>query len=165
MSQSTSLPGGARLTQAVIHALREGLAIFLAVLGIVLLLALASYTATDPGWSYSGDSEEVGNLIGRFGAVLADVLLFLFGRPAYLLPAVLLIAAWLVFRNRVEALRPASRINLAVRQGGFVLLLSASCALATLHWDAGTLRQTAGGVLGQAIGHSLQSGLRMLGAR
>ncbi len=164
MSQSTSLSGGARLTQAVVKAVREGFSLLLAALGLIILLALASFHAGDPGWSYSGDGTEVRNLIGPGGAYLADLLLFLFGRPAYLLPAVLLFAAWMVFRNRVDSLRPASRTNLAVRLGGFVLLLAASCALATLHWDAGTLRQTAGGVLGQAAGHSLAAGLRNLGA-
>jgi S-DNA-T family DNA segregation ATPase FtsK/SpoIIIE len=164
LSQSTSLSGGARITQAVLKAVREGLSLLLAAIGVILLLALASYHAGDPGWSYSGDGGEVRNLIGPGGAVLADFLLFLFGRPAFLLPAMLLLAAWLVFRNRVEALRPASRTNLALRVGGFVLLLAASCALATLHWDAGTLRQTAGGVLGQAIGQPLAGGLRNLGA-
>src|SRR5690606_40609083 len=103
-----------------------------------------------------GDGEpDVRNLIGPFGALLADILLFLFGRPAFLLPVVLLVAAWLVFRNRVEALRPVSRVNLAVRVGGFFLLLAASCALATLHWDDGALRATAGGERGQVIGTSL----------
>src|SRR5690606_11523390 len=112
-----------------------------------------------------GDGEpDVRNLIGPFGALLADILLFLFGRPAFLLPVVLLVAAWLVFRNRVEALRPVSRVNLAVRVGGFFLLLAASCALATLHWDAGALRATAGGVLGQVIGSSLAAGLKVFGA-
>jgi S-DNA-T family DNA segregation ATPase FtsK/SpoIIIE len=164
LSQSTSLSGGARLTQAVVKAVREGFALLLAVLGVIVLLALASYHAGDPGWSYSGDDGEVRNLIGPVGAMLADILFFLFGQPAYLLPASLLVAAWLVFRNRVESLKPASRANLALRISGFVLLLAASCALATLHWEAGALRQTAGGVLGQAVGMTLAAGLRSLGA-
>ncbi len=164
MSQSTSLSGGARLTQAVIKAVREGFSLLLAALGVIVFLALASYHAGDAGWSYSGDGGEVRNLIGPAGATLADLLFFLFGKPAYLLPAMLLVAAWLVFRNRVESLKPASRANLALRIGGFVLLLAASCALATLHWDAGSLRQTAGGVLGQAVGHTLAGALRNLGA-
>jgi S-DNA-T family DNA segregation ATPase FtsK/SpoIIIE len=164
LSQSTSLSGGARLTQAVVKAVREGFSLLLAALGVIVFLALASYHAGDPGWSYSGDGGEVRNLVGPLGALVADLLFFLFGRPAYLLPAMLLVAAWLVFRNRVDSLKPASRANVALRIAGFVLLLAASCALATLHWDAGALRQTAGGVLGQAVGLTLAAGLRNLGA-
>ncbi len=164
MSQSTSRSGGARFTQAVVKAIRESLAILLAAVAVVLLLALGSYAAGDPGWSYSGDGGPPRNLIGGFGALVADLLLFLFGRPAFLLPVVMLVAAVLIFRNRVDALQPASRANLAVRVGGFVLMLAASCALTTLHWQAGALRASAGGVLGQVVGNSLAGGLKNLGA-
>jgi len=164
LSQSTSRSGGSRFTQAVVKAVRESLAILLAAAGVVLLLALGSYAAGDPGWSYSGDGGAPRNLIGGFGAMVADVLLFLFGRPAFLLPVVLLVAAVLIFRNRVDALQPASRANLAVRVGGFVLMLAASCALTALHWEAGSLRASAGGVLGQVVGSSLAGGLKILGA-
>ena len=47
----------------------------------------------------------------------------------------MLVAAWLLFRNRIAELQPATRANAAVRIGGFVLLLAASCGLATLHWS------------------------------
>jgi S-DNA-T family DNA segregation ATPase FtsK/SpoIIIE len=164
LSQSSSLSGGARLTQAVVKAVRESLAILLAVVAIVLFVALASYAAGDPGWSYSGDGEPVRNLIGPLGALVADVLLFLFGRPAFLLPVMLVVAAWLVFRDRMNELAPASRANAAIRIAGFLLLLTASCALAALHWAPGTLRESAGGVLGQAVGHGLADALKLLGA-
>jgi S-DNA-T family DNA segregation ATPase FtsK/SpoIIIE len=150
--------------KAVFKLLREILALVLAVVGTLLLLALASYTASDPSWSYYSGDGNVRNFIGPFGAVIADVLLYLFGRPAFLFPAVLLVAAVLVFRNRLEALQPLSRANLAVRVGGFALLLIASCALTSLHWEAGSLRASAGGVLGQVVGASLKDALKMLGA-
>jgi S-DNA-T family DNA segregation ATPase FtsK/SpoIIIE len=134
------------------------------VVALVLLVALVSFAPGDPGWSYSGDGLGVRNRVGPFGAVLADVLLFLFGRPAYLLPVMLFVAAWLIFRNRMAELAPASRVNAAVRVGGFVLLLAASSGLASLHWQPGALRETAGGVLGQLVGLGLAQGLKMLGA-
>ena len=164
MSQSSSLSGGSRLTQAVIKGVREGLAFVVAGVAIVLLVALASYAAGDPGWSYSGDGEAVRNLAGPLGALIADVLLFLFGRPAYLLPAMMLIASVMIFRNRLAALEPASRVNAAVRTGGFVLLLASSCGLASLHWDSASLRETAGGVLGQVVGRGMAGALHSLGA-
>ncbi|HTQ37365.1 MAG TPA: DNA translocase FtsK 4TM domain-containing protein [Steroidobacteraceae bacterium] len=163
MSPSASASGN-RLTQAVLKGVREGLAVLIAAFALLLLLALVSYAAGDPGWSYSGDGQPIRNWIGRSGAVLADVLLFLFGRPAYLLPAMLLVAAWLVFRNRTESLQPASRLNVAIRSGGFLLLLAASCGLATLNFPAGSLRESAGGVFGQLVGEGLEHSLKWLGA-
>jgi DNA segregation ATPase FtsK/SpoIIIE, S-DNA-T family len=164
LSQTSSLSGGARFTQAVRKALRESAAILLAVLALVLLTALFSFHAQDPGFSFSGSGDPVQNRIGPFGARVADILLFLFGRPAYLFPVVLLVAAWLTFRNRLDAMEPTSRANVAVRLGGFVLLLAASCGLATLHWDPGVLRESAGGVLGKVVGGGLAGAMRPLGA-
>jgi DNA segregation ATPase FtsK/SpoIIIE, S-DNA-T family len=161
---SASASGGSRLTQAVLKAVRESLAILLAVVALVLLVALVSYAPGDPGWSYSGDGESVRNKVGPFGALMADILLFLFGRPAFLLPIMLLIAAFLVFRNRAEQFQPASRLNVSIRVGGFLMLLAASCGLAALHWQAGTLRESAGGVLGQLVGGGLAAAMKMLGA-
>ena len=44
------------------------------------------------------------------------------------------------------------------------MVLVASCGLTTLHWDPGSLRQTAGGVVGSLVGQGLASGLHFLGA-
>ncbi|HXC58382.1 MAG TPA: DNA translocase FtsK 4TM domain-containing protein, partial [Steroidobacteraceae bacterium] len=164
MSQTSSLSGGARFTQAVLKAMRESIAIVLAVLALVLLTALFTYSSADPGWSYSGEGGPVENRVGPLGAIVADLLYFLFGRPAFLLPVMLLVAAWLLMRNRAAALEPATRANAAVRAGGFLLLLAASCGLTALHWSPGELRETAGGVLGKAVGLGLSSGLKPLGA-
>jgi len=164
LSQTSSLSGGARFTQAVLKAIRESIALALAVVALVLLTALITYAAADPGWSYSGEGGPVENRIGPFGALVADLLYFLFGRPAFLLPVMLLVAAWLLFRNRAAELAPVTRANAAVRIGGFVLLLAASCGLTTLHWVAGDLRASAGGVLGQAVGLNLAAALKPLGA-
>src|SRR6185369_16852473 len=144
--------------------MRESIAIVLAVLALVLLTALFTYSSADPGWSYSGEGGPVENRVGPLGAIVADLLYFLFGRPAFLLPVMLLVAAWLLMRNRAAALEPATRANAAVRAGGFLLLLAASCGLTALHWSPGELRETAGGVLGKAVGLGLSSGLKPLGA-
>jgi len=151
LSQTSSVSGRARFTQAVLKAIRESVAIAMVVVALVLLTALISFSPADPGWSYSGEGGPVENRIGPFGALMADLLYFLFGRPAYLLPLMLLGAAWLLFRNRFSDLQPVTRANAAVRIGGFVLLLAASCGLTSLHWAADGLRATAGGVLGQAV--------------
>ncbi|MGH8258555.1 MAG: DNA translocase FtsK 4TM domain-containing protein, partial [Steroidobacteraceae bacterium] len=144
------------------RGLRESAALALIVLALVLLAALVSFHASDPGFSFTGDGA-VQNRIGPIGAWVADLAFYLFGYPAFLFPPMIAIAAWTMFHNRNKAQR-ASRADTAVRIGGFVLVLAASCGLTTLHWDAGALRETAGGVLGQLVGKDLAAGLGMLGS-
>ena len=158
-AQARSAP---RFTSAVSRGLRESAVIALALVALVLLMALITYSPDDPGFSFTGNAGAVHNRIGVVGAWLADVLFFLFGRPAFLFPLVLGAAGWSVQRRlRQEG---ASRANTLVRMLGFVLVLVASCALATLHWQPGVLRQSAGGVVGSLVGGGLAAGLNFLGA-
>ena len=164
MAQSTAQTRNAlRFTAAVTRGLRESAVIVLAVVALVLFTALATYSPTDPGFSYTGEAGRVDNAVGPIGAWIADVLFFLFGRPAFLFPAMLAVACWTLFRNRQKN-ETSSRANTAVRIGGFVLVLIASCGLTTLHWDPEPLRQTAGGVVGALVGQGLAAGLKFLGA-
>jgi S-DNA-T family DNA segregation ATPase FtsK/SpoIIIE len=153
---------GSRLTAAVSRALRESTVIALAIVALTLFVALASYSPDDPGFSYTGNAAPIHNRIGVAGAWVSDVLFFLFGWPAFLLPVVMALAAW-GLQRRVQG-GTASRMNTAVRVAGFVVLLAASCGLTTLHWEAGVLRQTAGGVVGGLVGKGLASWLDFLGA-
>jgi S-DNA-T family DNA segregation ATPase FtsK/SpoIIIE len=147
----------------VSRGLREGGAIALAVLALVLLVALASFDARDPGFSSTGLDEVVHNRVGSAGAWIANLLYFFFGRPAFLLPLSLGLAAVRMARARalVEA---GTRANAIVRLLGFVVLLVCSCSLAALHWNAGTLPQSAGGVVGLAVGGGVAASLNLLGA-
>jgi S-DNA-T family DNA segregation ATPase FtsK/SpoIIIE len=151
-----------QISAAVLRGLRESGAIALVVLALVLLVALASFSAADTGYSYVGSDGLVRNRIGPFGAYISDFLFFLFGKPAYLLPAALIYAA---VRN-VRAARasvPVSQATAVLRVTGFVLLLVCSCALAALHWNPGELRQGAGGMVGAAVGGGLERSLKLLG--
>ena len=142
-----------RFTETVKRALREGAVILTGVLALMLFASLVTYQPSDPGFSFTGEGPqgEIGNLIGRQGAWLADTLFFLFGGPAYLFPIMLGASCWLMFRDRGNV-EPTSRLNTFVRLGGFVLLLAATCGLATLHFSPGVLRQSAGGVVGSMVG-------------
>ena len=140
-----------RFTSAVSRGLRESAIITLAIVALVLFVALATYSPEDPGFSFTGSTGLVHNRIGVIGAWVADVLFFLFGRPAFLFPLVLAGACWSLQR-RLRAESGGSRANTLVRGLGFVLVLIASCALTTLHWQPGVLRQSAGGVVGSVVG-------------
>jgi DNA segregation ATPase FtsK/SpoIIIE, S-DNA-T family len=147
----------------VARSLREGTLWVLSALALILLLALVSFHAHDPGFSDTGEPGSVGNWIGPVGAWVAGFFLFLFGRPAYLFPVMLAYAGWLVHKE--QALPDArSRINTLLRAAGFVLTLLSSCGLATLHWSDGNLPNTAGGVLGVLAGKGAAHGLSFLGA-
>jgi DNA segregation ATPase FtsK/SpoIIIE, S-DNA-T family len=159
---SASARAASRFTWAVTRGLRESAIIALGIVALVLFMALLTYSPDDPGFSYTGNSAPVHNRIGVIGAWLADVLFFLFGRPAYLFPLVLGAACW-GLQRRMKA-QGASRANTLVRIAGFVLVLVASCGLTTLHWQPGALRQTAGGVVGSVVGQGLVAGLDFLGA-
>jgi len=152
-----------RFTAAVSRGLRESAVIAIGVVALVMLVALASYDRNDSAFSSTGGGHPVANRIGPFGAWLSDILFFLFGRPAYLFPIMLGVACFVMFRQRDDE-EGRTRVNTAVRIGGFTLMLFASCGLATLHWDAGQLRESAGGVVGSLVGSGLAAGMNFLGA-
>jgi S-DNA-T family DNA segregation ATPase FtsK/SpoIIIE len=154
---------GTKFTAAVARGLRESAAIAIAVAALVVFVALATYSPNDPGFSIAAGSVDVHNRIGPVGAWFADLLFFLFGRPAFLLPVMLAVWCWSLLRNRKNEER-STRANTAVKVAGFAMVLVASCGLTTLHWAPGALRQTAGGVVGSLVGQGLASGLHFLGA-
>ena len=151
-----------KLTAVVTRSLREAALWVFGALALVLFCALVSYDPADPGFTYTGEPGRVTNLIGPAGAWLADAFLLLFGRPAFLFPVMLGVVGWLLFR-RPSGEAP-SRANLAIRLLGFVLTLATSSGLATLHFAVGRYPNTAGGILGDLVGHGLAHGFSFLGA-
>jgi S-DNA-T family DNA segregation ATPase FtsK/SpoIIIE len=155
--------GASRFSAAVTRGLRESAVIALAVAGLVLLVALVTYSSADPGWSTQGEPTRIHNSIGPIGAWFSDLLFYVFGRPAFLFPVMIGLVTWSLFRSG-RSLEQPSRANTLVRIAGFVLLLAASCGLATLHWSDSGMPHTAGGAIGDTVGRGLQSGLNFLGA-
>ena len=131
-------------------------------LAVILFVALASYAPMDPAYSVSGENQAVVNRMGPAGAWFADLAYLLFGRPAYLFPVLVLLGGWLFFKGRDQ--QPLSRKAILWRTAGFVLILMTSCGLATLHFAAQDLRESAGGITGQLIGNGLAYVLSPLGA-
>ena len=134
------------------RAWREGALWTLIVAALYLVVALATYSPQDPGWSQVGTSAAVNNAGGVFGAWFADVALFLFGLFAYLIPITVAWSAYLIFRQRVP--EPETKLYwLALRWVGFLLLLAAGSAMTAIHF-AGfgqTLPDGVGGGLGLLI--------------
>jgi DNA segregation ATPase FtsK/SpoIIIE, S-DNA-T family len=66
---------------------KEALGIGLVALGLLAALSLFTYDPGDPALNVAGSRAEVSNLVGRAGAVLADLLIQAFGILSLLIPA------------------------------------------------------------------------------
>lgn len=146
----------------IAHAVRESALWVFGALAIIMLVALLTYDPRDPGFSRTGDGSEVHNQIGAAGAWFADASYSLFGAPAYLFPAMMLLAGWLIFSARSSP-EPLDQALLGTRFAGFMLTLATSCGLATLHFSEAGLPQSAGGAFGQLVGGSLGNILGTVG--
>ena len=128
---------------------------------LLMLLALTTHQAGDPGFSTSGNGAPVLNKAGLAGAWGADLALFLFGYSAWVLMLVGLrawlatLALWLrgpVVGDSAAATPPIPRW---LFWAGLALLLTASCGL---EWtrlyrlDGALPGGQAGGVLGATAG-------------
>ena len=163
MAQATRY-GQLTFSDYVERALREGAMWSLMCGAIYLAISLASYSPADPGWSYVGETSLVTNAGGRAGAWFADVVLYLFGFFAYLLPFMVVWSAWLVFRGRGED--PSQRAwLLSLRWVGFLVTLAAGCGYASIH--IGTfgfnLPNGAGGGLGLLVSRRMQDNFNVAG--
>jgi S-DNA-T family DNA segregation ATPase FtsK/SpoIIIE len=153
---------GSAASSALTRSVRESALWVFGAVSLIMLLALMTYHADDPGFSHTG-SGTLHNQIGTTGAWFADVAFYLFGLPAYLFPAMMMAMGWMLFSARLLE-GPLNRTVMVFRASGFVLALLTSCGLATLHFHDQNLRETVGGVLGQMVGLGLASALGLLGA-
>lgn len=146
--------------------LRETGAIVCFFAALLALLSLATFHIDDPGWSHTGSGVDIANSVGRAGAWFADVTFYLFGFMAYLVPLMLGVAGYLLFRDDRGA-QPAYRPFVFVRLIGAVLMLASASGLADLHFavpDGSLPRGTfGGGILGMAIAWRLVAFLHHLG--
>lgn len=147
---------------------REARGVIFLALAVFLLICLVSYDRLDPSLNVSSDRVRVENYAGPVGAYTADILILFFGLVAYLMPLVLLVAAFSDFLQRqVDAIY--------TKIIGSVLLLLSLCGLMDifLHdWivssqlSDGTVRQfalEAGGWIGNSLIHLLEQGVGFAG--
>ncbi|HUH91467.1 MAG TPA: DNA translocase FtsK 4TM domain-containing protein, partial [Lysobacter sp.] len=145
--------------------MRDIAMIAIAPLLLYLVASLFTFSPTDPGWSQSGSvTAPLHNVGGRVGAWLADVLLYLTGYVAFLLPVMLGLVAWIaLFGMDIDGDGDAD-LGPALRLVGIVGFLVSATGLLQLRvgpvidFSAG-----AGGILGQLVGRSLYSGFGPVG--
>ena len=132
---------------------------------LYLGLILATYSNSDPGWSFSGTGAALANLGGVVGAWLADLLLYLFGMSAWwwVMGGVVLVVAG--YRRVV---RPDDQTDHPLGLGalGFAFVLFSSAALEAIRlWKLPVALPLApGGALGDAIGQALAHAIGFNGA-
>lgn len=142
----------ASLVEGLSLRLREGLMFAWLFLASFIGLALFSYDATDPAWSFVGSVDTVANSAGRTGAWIADTLYTLFGYLAWLTPLMALQKAVRVFRYRYMPWDWQPWLAL-IRTSGVILALGAGAALTSLHYhflDA-NMPASSGGVIGTLL--------------
>ena len=135
----------------------EIVAIGMIALALLLGLCLASYNPNDPSWNAAGETG-AHNWIGAVGANVAAALFQSIGLASYLLPFLILAAAWRRFRSR--------RINAPLsRLSGLIVLVLSSAALLSLA-NIRPFRDAsfnAGGLIGAIIARALVGGLNTIG--
>ncbi len=138
----------------------EIVAILLLALGLLLSLCLvsAAFYPNDPSWNSAGQAQ-VQNWTGSIGANVASTLFQFIGLAAYLLPLLLLAAAWRRFRTR-SIRAPFYRLL------GLVILVLAASALLSISGmrPLFDLSVQPGGLVGTLISRTLASGLNTVGA-
>jgi DNA segregation ATPase FtsK/SpoIIIE, S-DNA-T family len=134
---------------ALVHEVRW---LVVAALGVYLALILWGFNGADPGWSHAAHADGVSNPGGRFGAWLADLLLFLFGVSAWWWVGFLaFLVAW--GYRRLNVLFGGDRRPLFIAAFGFVVLLLASSGIEAMRfWSLkAALPLAPGGMLGVEI--------------
>ncbi len=154
---------GAALSLQLVRTLREGALWVFGALALILWYALFTYDIADPGFSQASSSGTIQNGVGRFGALIADLLFTTFGRPAYLFVLLVFYLGWMIYREQ-RTQEVLTRADFGWRVGGFIATLVTSCALATLHFSPLGFRETAGGIIGQIAGDGMASVMKLLGA-
>ena len=135
--------------------LAEGALIGWIALCSILLLALLSYSADDPGWSHTGSRAEVNNAVGLAGAWVADIFFALFGVMAYLFPALLAVRAIQILRTYIiRAADAFDSVTFTLRVIGFILVMISATSLANIQYAEvhNNYPFGVGGILGNKIG-------------
>ena len=145
MARSAKKPEPDALPEGLQRRLIESLFLIIIVIAAYLLICLLTFDLRDPGFSRSG-SEVIGNLGGRFGAWISDLLLVVMGYVAWLVPVLMGLAAFRLLRERAE---PVGWPEWGIRIGGLVLILLSGCVLFEMQ-PRGILPHT-GGIIGDLL--------------
>ncbi len=123
----------------------EASAVLLGLFALALVLVLLTYNPGDPSLNRAADAPAA-NLLGRLGAIAADLLIQSLGLTAFLVPAAFLAWAWRLLRQHAV---PRWWVRLSTLPAALLLI---SLALASLPTPASWLPET---TLGGSVGRLL----------
>jgi S-DNA-T family DNA segregation ATPase FtsK/SpoIIIE len=136
-------------------SLQQASVLFFGGIALTVLLALITYSPADPGFFHkNANATTIENWVGGKGAVSADFLFGIFGYVSYLVPIVLLVLGFTVFRlgpHMKNPNNPRGGINSVIIVVGAIIALLCATALAQLLFSGNTLPQGSGGLLGRLV--------------
>ncbi|WP_076411652.1 DNA translocase FtsK [Shewanella sp. UCD-KL12] len=153
--------GNSVKTLSGVQRLLEGGLILCCMLATYILLSLSSFDSSDPGWSQSNFEGEIQNLTGAVGAWLADVLFYFFGYTAYIIPIIIALTGWLLFK-RTHKLLEIDYFSVGLRLIGFLLIVFSLAALGSMN-ASDIYEFSAGGVSGDVIRDAMLPYFNQLG--
>ncbi|MDD1620316.1 MAG: DNA translocase FtsK 4TM domain-containing protein [Methylococcaceae bacterium] len=123
---------------------------------LFFLIALATFSSDDPGWSHSTSYQSINNACGLLGAWLADFILSFLGLTAYLIP---IVVAWYGYVLYNPEKQENGRWLMAVRFCGFIATAISGSAILFLHLyflrSKVDLPDSPGGIVGREVGDTL----------
>lgn len=143
------------------HLKKEILGVFWLAVGCYLLLALLSFSNTDPSFNNNLHPDTIRNFGGTVGAHLADLLYQVFGLPSLLFPGGCFLLAWrlLKFRDlRLRWYRGVAFFGLVLSLAGLLALRFQSLNL------VGEQIKEAGGAIGRLLASQLSGLFNVTGA-
>ncbi len=145
---------------------REGILIFISALAVFVLIGLATYHSSDPGWSNLGGTDQVMNAEGAVGAWVTDVLLYLLGYLAYGLPVAFFLGTWWFWNEHDQSDIPYRYPLLWLRIFGAFLAVGGVAGILSLHIHGSPnwVPFTSGGVIGNLVAAQLVHILNGAGA-
>jgi DNA segregation ATPase FtsK/SpoIIIE, S-DNA-T family len=157
-------PAESTLSPRLVRLLHESWWFLIVVAFVYLALVLATYSKSDPGWSFSGSGAPLHNKGGVVGAWVADLLLYLFGLSAWWWVAAGVVTVISGYRRLTREDLERHHPWLAVPGFLLVLLASASLEALRLYRLPALLPNVPGGALGDVIGQGLSHALGFNGA-
>ncbi|HRP23256.1 MAG TPA: DNA translocase FtsK 4TM domain-containing protein [Thauera sp.] len=152
-SSSRSQP----LPEKISLLLQEARWLILGVMSLYVGLILIGYSEADPGWSHASEVARVSNPGGRFGAWLADLLLYLFGLSSWWWVVFLGYSLLWGFRRLKNKLELDRRSFIFVMIGFFVVLLTSSALeFLRFHSHGAAVPLEPGGLVGMELGQLTQ---------
>ncbi|CAK9884571.1 MAG: DNA translocase FtsK [Candidatus Erwinia impunctatus] len=118
-----------------------------------LMLALVSFSPSDPSWSQTAWHGPIQNWGGSVGAWLADTLFFIFGVMAYVMPPAIAGLCWIIFRQKARY-QYIDFFAIALRLIGILALVVTSCGLAAINADD-IWYFASGGVIGSLVSKTM----------